>query len=152
MICGMNCTGLLILRLKWEEDVAGYEVIPSPDPLPTEAGRQFTLSLRPPLPIDCRFELYINNTRTKPGEAVGGLKAVGLGAKGTASLEIVKSNPNAEVTIAVKCPGDIESTYASLMLGKGWHQPADPPSPPRGPEPPPPFDADFPPSLQPRRP
>jgi hypothetical protein len=73
--------------------------------VPEHEGEQFTVSMKPPLPVGCRFTVSIDGQEVKPGDRVGDLKVVGFGAAGTADFEALRDRPVGKVSITVQCEG-----------------------------------------------
>ena len=108
-----------------------------------KAGEQFTISLKKSVPLGCTFQVWINGRHIQPGETVGELRVVRLGAKGEVTLEPKTDSPNATIVIRIVCPNKpVNDKYH--QLGVGWRPPRDePPNPDAGREEPPDWFKDF---------
>lgn len=116
-------------------------------------GKQFTITMKPPIPAGCTLSIYINDRRALPGGSIGDVKLVGFGVsekESSVTLEALKDDPQVTIHFLINCPPQT-STYVKHDVGDGWHparEEREPFNPDKGRELPPDFDEDFPPSLR----
>jgi hypothetical protein len=91
---------------------------------PSVRGNQFTIRMNPPLKPGCRFTVSMNNQAARPGDNVGALRLVGVGATGTATFQALADRPVATVTFTLTCE-DCGPTPKSFQVGRAA---ASPPS------------------------